>query len=120
GQIASIKAQLSIHAGTGLLSNQSGSLQSAKDIEIKAERLHSQSGLINAQGSIQAQIQQEIDNNAGQIIANQSVQLNSQGLNNNAGQIGSVESTLKVDAGQGVISNQQGKLQSKQDLSLNA
>ncbi|MBR7560568.1 hypothetical protein KC218_28890, partial [Mycobacterium tuberculosis] len=31
-----------------------------------------------------------------------------------------MESTLKVDAGQGVISNQQGKLQSKQELSLNA
>ncbi|MFW1736999.1 hemagglutinin repeat-containing protein [Acinetobacter sp. ULE_I046] len=120
GQIASIKEHLTIDAGTGLLSNQSGSLQSAKDIAIKAERLHSQSGLINAQGSIQAQIQQEIDNNAGQIIANQSVQLNSQGLNNNAGQIGSVESTLKVDAGQGIISNQQGKLQSKQDLSVKA
>ncbi|MEN8412421.1 hypothetical protein ABFP33_20960, partial [Acinetobacter bereziniae] len=68
-----------------------------------------QSGLINAQGSIQAQVQQGIDNTAGQIIANQSVQLNSQGLNNTSGQIGSVESTLNIDAGQGTITNQQGK-----------
>ncbi|MFW1649890.1 hypothetical protein, partial [Acinetobacter nosocomialis] len=63
---------------------------------------------------------QDIDNSSGQIIANKAVQLSSQGLTNNAGQIGSVEVTVNIDAGTGVLSNQQGKLQSSQDLTLKA
>ncbi|WP_373868667.1 hypothetical protein, partial [Acinetobacter nosocomialis] len=63
---------------------------------------------------------QDIDNSSGQIIANKAIQLSSQGLTNNAGQIGRVEGTVNIDAGTGVLSNQQGKLQSSQDLTLKA
>ncbi|WP_308652522.1 hypothetical protein, partial [Acinetobacter nosocomialis] len=63
---------------------------------------------------------QDIDNSSGQIIANKAIQLSSQSLTNNAGQIGRVEGTVNIDAGTGVLSNQQGKLQSSQDLTLKA
>ncbi|MEQ1180132.1 hypothetical protein ABLT49_19010, partial [Acinetobacter nosocomialis] len=69
-------------------------------------------------GSIEVTAGQDIDNSSGQIIANKAIQLSSQGLTNNAGQIGSVEGTVNIDAGTGVLSNQQGKLQSSQDLTL--
>ncbi|MDS7942381.1 filamentous hemagglutinin N-terminal domain-containing protein, partial [Acinetobacter sp. V110_1] len=118
GQIGSVQAGLALNAGTGVLSNQSGSLQSGKDIKVQAGQLKTQSGLINAQGSIEVTAGQDIDNSSGQIIANKAVQLSSQGLTNNAGQIGSVEGTVHIDAGTGVLSNQQGKLQSSQDLTL--
>ncbi|WP_353887592.1 hemagglutinin repeat-containing protein [uncultured Acinetobacter sp.] len=120
GQIGSVKGGLLLDAGQGVLLNQLGSLQAAKDIQLTADQLNSQSGLINAQGAIQVNIHKDIDNSSGQIIANQAVQLNSQGLNNNSGQIGSVEDILSIDTGQGVLSNQQGKLQSTKDLSLKA
>ncbi|MBK0063986.1 MULTISPECIES: filamentous hemagglutinin N-terminal domain-containing protein [unclassified Acinetobacter] len=120
GQIGSVQGELTLDAGTGILSNQSGSLQAAKDIQITAGQFKSQSGLINAQGAIQATINKDIDNSLGQIIANKAVQLNSQGLNNHQGQIGSVEDILSINTGQGVLSNQQGKLQSTQDLTLKA
>lgn len=120
GQIGSVQGGLTLDAGTGKLINQSGSLQSAQDIQIKANQLSNQSGLINTQGAIQAQITQDIDNSAGQIIANKAVLLSSQGLNNNAGLIGSVEDIVNIDAGSGVLSNQQGHIQSVKDLTLKA
>ncbi|MER8254199.1 DNA/RNA non-specific endonuclease [Acinetobacter nosocomialis] len=120
GEIGSVEGKLILNAGTGVLSNQSGTLQSGKDIKVQAGQLKTQSGLINAQGSIEVTAGQDIDNSSGQIIANKAVQLSSQGLANNAGQIGSVEGTVNIDAGTGVLSNQQGKLQSSQDLTLKA
>lgn len=120
GQIGSVQGGLTLDAGTGQLINQSGSLQSAQDIQIKANQLSNQSGLINTQGAIQAQITQDIDNSAGQIVANKAVLLSSQGLNNNAGLIGSVEDIVNIDAGSGVLSNQQGHIQSVKDLILKA
>ncbi|WP_413784432.1 hemagglutinin repeat-containing protein [Acinetobacter sp. ACIN00229] len=120
GQIGSVQGGLTLDAGTGKLINQSGSLQSAQDIQIKANQLSNQSGLINTQGAIQAQITQDIDNSAGQIVANKAVLLSSQGLNNNAGLIGSVEDIVNIDAGSGVLSNQQGHIQSVKDLTLKA
>ncbi|WP_151869455.1 hypothetical protein, partial [Acinetobacter nosocomialis] len=72
------KDQLLLNAGTGVLSNQSGSLQSGKDIKVQAGQLKPQSGLINAQGSIEVTAGQDIDNSSGQIIANKAIQLSSQ------------------------------------------
>ncbi len=120
GQIASVNDVLNIHSGLGELQNQAGLLQAQGDIQLTADRLSNQSGLINTQGNLSAQIARDIDNNAGQIVANQAVQLNSQGLNNNAGQIGSVAGDVLLDAGSGDLSNQSGKIISTQDLTLNA
>ncbi|WP_373357803.1 hemagglutinin repeat-containing protein [Acinetobacter lactucae] len=120
GQIASVNDVLNIHSGSGELQNQAGLLQAQGDIQLTADRLLNQSGLINTQGNLVAQIAQDIDNKAGQIVANQAVQLNSQGLNNNAGQIGSVAGDVFLDAGSGDLSNQSGKIISTQDLTLNA
>ncbi|HFG4596609.1 hemagglutinin repeat-containing protein [Acinetobacter baumannii] len=120
GQIASVNDVLNINSGSGTLENQAGLLQAQGDIQLTADRLLNQSGLINTQGNLSAQINQDIDNNAGQIIANQAVQLNSQGLNNNAGQIGSVTGPVTLEAGSGDLINQSGKIISTQDLTLSA
>ncbi|KRI64602.1 hemagglutinin [Acinetobacter baumannii] len=120
GQIGSVQGGLTLDAGTGQLINQSGSLQSAQDIQIKADQLKNETGLISVQGSIQAQITQDIDNSEGQIVANKAVLLSSQSLNNNAGLIGSVEDIVNINAGSGVLSNQQGHIQSVKDLTLKA
>ncbi|WP_407503435.1 hemagglutinin repeat-containing protein [Acinetobacter baumannii] len=120
GQIASVNDVLNINSGSGTLENQAGQLQAQGDIQLTADRLFNQSGLINTQGNLSAQINQDIDNNAGQIIANRAVQLNSQGLNNNVGQIGSVTGPVTIEAGSGDLSNQSGKIISAQDLTLNA
>lgn len=120
GQIASVNDVLSINSGSGTLENQTGLLQAQGDIQLTADRLLNQSGLINTQGNLSAQINQDIDNNAGQIVANQAVQLNSQGLNNDAGQIGSVTGPVMIEAGSGDLSNQSGKIISTQDLTLSA
>ncbi|WP_353803097.1 hemagglutinin repeat-containing protein [Acinetobacter baumannii] len=120
GQIASVNDVLNINSGSGTLENQAGLLQAQGDIQLTADRLLNQSGLINTQGNLSVQINQDIDNNAGQIIANQAVQLNSQCLNNNAGQIGSVTGPVTLEAGSGDLINQSGKIISTQDLTLSA
>ncbi|WP_151869456.1 hypothetical protein, partial [Acinetobacter nosocomialis] len=66
GEIGSVEGKLILNAGTGVLSNQSGTLQSGKDIKVQAGQLKTQSGLINAQGSIEVTAGQDIDNSSGQ------------------------------------------------------
>lgn len=118
GQIGSVQAGLTLDVGTGKLTNQSGSLQADKNIEIKADQLKTQAGLISAQGIIQAQINQDIDNSSGQIVANKSVLLSSQGLNNNQGVIASIQDELNINAGRLALTNQAGLLQSGRNMNL--
>ncbi|HDG9763935.1 TPA: hypothetical protein PGG20_003771, partial [Acinetobacter nosocomialis] len=48
------------------------------------------------------------------------IEVNSQGLNNNLGQISSAQGNIVLNAGQGVLSNQTGKVIAGQALQLNA
>ncbi|MFH4258925.1 hypothetical protein WAJ21_21155, partial [Acinetobacter baumannii] len=54
------------------------------------------------------------------ISADQGIQVNSQGLSNNLGQISSAQGNIVLNAGQGVLSNQTGKVIAGQALQLNA
>ncbi|QNX10308.1 hypothetical protein IC795_06245 [Acinetobacter seifertii] len=56
----------------------------------------------------------------GQIVANNAVQIKSDGLNNNQGQIASIKDQLVLNAGTGVLSNQSGSLQSGKDIKVQA
>ncbi|MFH3663805.1 hypothetical protein WAH66_21015, partial [Acinetobacter baumannii] len=87
---------LTVNSGSGVLDNQSGTLQAKGDIQLNAEQVNSQSGLISSEAGIDLQVNQLVDNSSGQIIANNAVQIQSQGLKNNQGQIASVNDVLNI------------------------
>ncbi|MER8256448.1 hypothetical protein ABS250_19165, partial [Acinetobacter nosocomialis] len=100
--------------------NQSGLLQSKTDLTVKALSLDSTAGQMTSQAKIDLQSQQEVNNTQGVISADQGIQVNSQGLSNNLGQISSAQGNIVLNAGQGVLSNQTGKVIAGQALQLNA
>ena len=120
GQIGTSQGKLEIDTGSAELKNDSGTIQAEKALTIDTNRISNQSGLINGQDLLKLTSQKDIDNTAGQIISNQNVSLQSQGLRNDAGQIGSVHGDVVLDAGTADLSNQSGKIQSAQDLTLKA
>ncbi|MDE1705033.1 hypothetical protein, partial [Acinetobacter nosocomialis] len=69
---------------------------------------------------IDLQSQQEVNNTQGVISADQGIEVNSQGLNNNLGQISSAQGNIALNAGQGVLSNQTGKVIAGRTLQLSA
>ncbi|MCW1490384.1 hemagglutinin repeat-containing protein [Acinetobacter baumannii] len=120
GQIVSLNDALTVNSGTSVLDNQSGVLQAKGNIRIDAEQVNSQSGLISSEGRINLQAHQLVDNSSGQIIANNAVQIQSQGLKNNQGQIASVNDVLNINSGSGTLENQAGLLQAQGDIQLTA
>lgn len=62
----------------------------------------------------------EINNQQGIISADQGIQVKSTGLNNNLGQISSAQGEIVLNAGQGLLSNQTGKIIAGQALQLTA
>ncbi|HDG7213546.1 TPA: hypothetical protein PGF55_003882, partial [Acinetobacter nosocomialis] len=120
GQIASLHDVLTINSGSGSLDNQSGILQAKGNIKLNADQVNSQSGLISSEDGIDLQSRQQVNNTAGQIVANNAVQIKSSGLNNNQGQIASIKDQLVLNAGTGVLSNQSGSLQSGKDIKVQA
>ncbi|EXB79618.1 hemagluttinin repeat family protein [Acinetobacter baumannii 299505] len=118
GQIVSLNDALTVNSGTSVLDNQSGVLQAKGNIRIDAEQVNSQSGLISSEGRINLQAHQLVDNSSGQIIANNAVQIQSQGLKNNQGQIASVNDVLNINSGSGTLENQAGLLQAQGDIQL--
>ncbi|MFW1802380.1 hypothetical protein ACG9YX_20445, partial [Acinetobacter nematophilus] len=120
GQIGSIHSGVVIDSGSSAVDNTSGVIQAKNDIQLKAEQLTSHLGKISSEKAIELNIQQGIDNSAGQIVANDAVTIQSQGLNNDQGQIASIKAQLTIDAGTGALSNQTGALQSAQDIQLKA
>ncbi|MBR7730786.1 hypothetical protein, partial [Acinetobacter nosocomialis] len=117
---ASIHDVLTINSGSGSLDNQSGILQAKGNIKLNADQVNSQSGLISSEDGIDLQSRQQVNNTAGQIVANNAVQIKSSGLNNNQGQIASIKDQLLLNAGTGVLSNQSGSLQSGKDIKVQA
>ncbi|QDM67258.1 hypothetical protein FK728_02386 [Acinetobacter baumannii] len=120
GQIVSLNDALTVNSGSGVLDNQSGTLQAKGDIQLNAEQVNSQSGLISSEAGIDLQVNQLVDNSSGQIIANNAVQIQSQGLKNNQGQIASVNDVLNINSGSGTLENQAGLLQAQGDIQLTA
>ncbi|WP_151869459.1 hypothetical protein, partial [Acinetobacter nosocomialis] len=59
---------VNIDAGTGVLSNQQGKLQSSQDLTLKAQGIDNQSGLIATQAKLDMQ-QQWLNNSKGQILS---------------------------------------------------
>ncbi|EMC7950839.1 hemagglutinin repeat-containing protein [Acinetobacter baumannii] len=120
GQIVSLNDALTVNSGSSVLDNQSGTLQAKGDIQLNAEQVNSQSGLISSEAGIDLQVNQLVDNSSGQIIANNAVQIQSQGLKNNQGQIASVNDVLNINSGSGTLENQAGLLQAQGDIQLTA
>ncbi|MFX8203478.1 hypothetical protein ABTL17_19285, partial [Acinetobacter baumannii] len=77
GQIASLHDVLTINSGSGSLDNQSGILQAKGNIKLNADQVNSQSGLISSEDGIDLQSRQQVNNTAGQIVANNAVQIKS-------------------------------------------
>ncbi|PSE39097.1 hypothetical protein, partial [Acinetobacter nosocomialis] len=73
---------------------------------------------INAQGVLNIDAVQTIDNQSGIMVANQDIGLHSQGLNNSQGQIGSAHGLLNIDLGQKQLLNKSGSLQAATDLNI--
>ncbi|MFW1646329.1 hypothetical protein, partial [Acinetobacter guillouiae] len=82
GQIGSIDAGVVVDSGSGVVDNNSGVIQAQNDIQLKAQELNSHLGKISSEKRIELSIDQAIDNSAGQIVANDAIAIQSQGLNN--------------------------------------
>ncbi|WP_165382243.1 ESPR-type extended signal peptide-containing protein [Acinetobacter pittii] len=119
GQIGSIQGGLTVDTGNQALSNKAGTLQAKTDLTAKALSIDSTEGQIISQAKIDLQSQKEVNNQQGTISADQGVQVKAQGLNNNLGQIGS-QGDIVLNAGQGLLSNQTGKIIAGRALQLNA
>ncbi|KCY13092.1 hemagluttinin repeat family protein [Acinetobacter baumannii 1598530] len=119
GQIGSIQGGLAIDAGDQALINQSGILQAKTDLTGKALSVDNTAGHFSAQGKIDLTSQQTINNTQGSIIADQNLNIHSQGLINNQGKL-ATQGNLTVQAGTQALQNQAGMIQSGQDLSVMA
>ncbi|MDC5432924.1 filamentous hemagglutinin N-terminal domain-containing protein [Acinetobacter baumannii] len=117
GQIGSIQGGLVIDAGDQALTNQSGVLQAKTDLTAKALSIDNTAGHFGAQGKIDLTSQQTINNTQGSIVADQNLNIHSQGLINNQGKL-ATQGNLTVQAGTQALKNQAGIIQSGQDMSV--
>jgi len=117
GQIGSIQGGLVIDAGDQALTNKSGVLQAKTDLTAKALSVDNTSGHFSAQGKIDLTSQQNINNTQGSIVADQNLNIHSQGLINNQGKL-ATQGNLTVQAGTQALQNQGGIIQSGQDMSV--
>lgn len=117
GQIGSIQGSLSVDAGNQALTNKSGVLQAKTDLIAKALSVDNTSGHFSAQGKIDLTSQQNINNTQGSIVADQNLNIHSQGLINNQGKL-ATQGDLTVQAGTQALQNQGGIIQSGQDMSV--
>ncbi|WP_254627262.1 two-partner secretion domain-containing protein, partial [Acinetobacter lactucae] len=117
GQIGSIQGGLVIDAGDQALTNKSGVLQAKTDLTAKALSVDNTSGHFSAQGKIDLTSQKNINNTQGSIVADQNLNIHSQGLINNQGKL-ATQGNLTVQAGTQALQNQSGIIQSGQDMSV--
>jgi len=117
GQIGSIQGGLAIDSGDQALTNQSGVLQAKTDLTAKALSVDNTAGHFGAQGKIDLNSQQTINNTQGSIVADQNLNIYSQGLINNQGKL-ATQGNLTVQAGTQALQNQGGIIQSGQDMSV--
>lgn len=120
GQIGT-QGNLTVNTGKQALQNQSGILQSGQDLQVVTGGLdNSVSGQISSQGSLNIQSIGLINNNTGLIAANRDAILKGQGIGNSQGKIGSVNGSLSLNAGNGLLNNQSGSLQAAQLIKISA
>ncbi len=120
GQIGT-QGNLTVNTGKQALQNQSGILQSGQDLQVVTGGLdNSVSGQISSQGSLNIQSIGLINNNTGLIAANRDAILKGQGIGNSQGKIGSVDGSLSLNAGNGLLNNQSGSLQAAQLIKISA
>lgn len=117
GQIGSIQGGLVIDVGDQALTNQSGVLQAKTDLTAKALSVDNTAGHFSAQGKIDLTSQKNINNTQGSIVADQNLNIHSQGLINNQGKL-ATQGNLTVQAGTQALQNQAGIIQSGQDMSV--
>jgi len=117
GEIGSIQGGLVIDAGNQALTNKSGVLQAKTDLTAKALSVDNTSGHFSTQGKIDLTSQQNINNTQGSIVADQNLNIHSQGLINNQGKL-ATQGNLTVQAGTQALQNQGGIIQSGQDISV--
>ena len=108
------KDQLGLNA-TGQVNNQSG-LIIAKQAEIKAQTLDNSSGRIRAeQGALNLTVQQQLQNQAGEIYAADTIDLKAQQLGN---QTGLIQSKNKINLKAGRVDNQFGTIYAATDMTV--
>ncbi|MEN5171141.1 hemagglutinin repeat-containing protein [Acinetobacter higginsii] len=108
------KDQLGLNA-TGQVNNQSG-LIIAKQAEIKAQALDNSSGRIRAeQGALNLTVQQQLQNQAGEIYAADTIDLKAQQLGN---QTGLIQSKNKINLTAGRVDNQSGTIYAATDMTV--
>ena len=117
GQIGSIQGGLAIDSGDQALTNQTGVLQAKTDLTAKALSVDNTAGHFGAQGKIDLNSQQTINNTQGSIVADQNLNIYSQGLINNQGKL-ATQGNLTVQAGTQALQNQGGIIQSGQYMSV--
>jgi filamentous hemagglutinin len=117
GQIGSIQGGLVIDAGDQALTNQSGVLQAKTDLTAKALSVDNTGGHFSALGKIDLTSQKNINNTQGSIVADQNLNIHSQGLINNQGKL-ATQGNLTLQAGTQALQNQAGIIQSGQDMSV--
>ncbi|UYG03995.1 DUF637 domain-containing protein [Halomonas sp. LR3S48] len=108
-------ADLVLQAGE--LINEGGTLQAAGDASVESAKLSNNRGELLAGGSLALDIDGDIDNAQGQLLAQRSLTLQAASLNNAGGVVGAVEESLTV-ATTGAIDNRGGSLEAGSQLGV--
>ncbi|MGR2681655.1 hemagglutinin repeat-containing protein [Chromobacterium haemolyticum] len=118
GQLSALK-QMELHSQAGKLDNQGGKLLSGGVLNAGARQLDNrQGGIINASGKLTLDSIGQLDNAGGRIDSSADIALQAGDLQNTGGVVeGEAAVSVSVDQ---ALSNAQGKLRSKQALSLTA
>ena len=117
GNVVSVQGQLSIHSPQGLINNDSGHLQSAKALEINSHGLTNVTGVITAEDVKINANSQAFQNEAGKVLSQSDVTVNSGSINNQKGQI-QANRNVHIDSQKQQVNNLDGHLVAGENLHL--
>ncbi|MCV2442582.1 two-partner secretion domain-containing protein [Acinetobacter bereziniae] len=101
------------------INNQTGTIYSKNQLGLNAKQLNNQQGQIYSEDQAQIDVQGDIQNNNGVLLAGKNLDIQSRLLDNTEGMIRSEKSDLYI-AAQGQLLNQKGDIYAAQNASLNS
>lgn len=111
---------LSLRSQGNIDNRQQGQIRANGALNLTSEQLLNQQGILAAGEGMQLTNSDRIENNAGQIIANQRLDIRASQINNQKGTIGSVTETASLIASTGKLDNFAGRIEAGGLLTLDA
>ena len=118
GTLSSRAGKLTVQTAGQFNNSAQGALVSQQALNIQADNLDNQQGIISSEASVELQVASNIDNHSGQ-IAGRDITLSAESLFNTAGQI-SAEQTLAITLVKQLLNQQNASILSGQELLLTA